>query len=40
MECLKHSVNPMGGCIWLNDCNESDELFIVFEEYNDTGLEV
>lgn len=29
-----------GGCIWLNDCNENDELFIVFEEYNDTGLEV
>lgn len=21
-----------GRCIWLNDCNENDELFIVFEE--------
>lgn len=20
------------GCIWLNDCNENDELFIIFEE--------
>lgn len=22
-----------GGCIWLGDCNENDELFIVFENY-------
>lgn len=22
-----------GGCLWLDDCNEEDELFIVFEEY-------
>lgn len=21
-----------GGCVWLNDCNENDELIIVFEE--------
>lgn len=29
-----------GGSVWLNDCNENDELFIVFERYDDTGLEV
>lgn len=29
-----------GGSIWLNDCNEDDEFIMVFEECNDTGLEV
>lgn len=24
-----------GGCIWLSDCNENDELFIIFEKYTE-----
>lgn len=27
--------NSYGGCIWLDDCDEDDELIIIFEEYND-----